>query len=63
MAEIESGSNNSSGGGSSRRLKKASTSGMESSILRFKDLNFVVGKKDKQRNILTDVSGKSCCVL
>jgi ABC-type multidrug transport system ATPase subunit len=31
--------------------------GMESSVLRFKNVNFVVGKKDKQKNILTDVSG------
>ena len=31
--------------------------GMESSILKFKDVNFIVGKKDKKKNILTDVSG------
>ena len=56
MSSVEDGA----GGGSSThssRLKKSSTSGMESSILRFKNLNFVVGKGNKQRNILTDVSG------
>jgi hypothetical protein len=40
-----------------RRLHSSASSGMESSVLRFKDVNFVVGKGDKQRNILTDVSG------
>jgi ABC-type glutathione transport system ATPase component len=40
-----------------RRLHSATSSGMESSVLRFKDVNFVVGKGDKQKNILTDVSG------
>jgi hypothetical protein len=40
-----------------RRLNSAQSSGMESSVLRFKDVNFVVGKGEKQRNILTDVTG------
>jgi hypothetical protein len=44
-------------GNSSKRLHSATSSGMESSVLRFKDVNFVVGKGDKQKNILTDVSG------
>jgi hypothetical protein len=43
---------------SSHMLRSAHSSGMESSILRFKDVNFIVGKKDAQKNILTDVSGK-----
>jgi hypothetical protein len=40
-----------------KRLHSAQSSGMESSVLRFKDVNFVIGKGDKQKNILTDVSG------
>jgi hypothetical protein len=40
-----------------RRLHSAQSSGMESSVLRFKDVNFVVGKGEKQKNILTDVTG------
>ena len=32
-------------------------SGMESSVLRFKNVNFLVGKKGAEKNILTDVSG------
>jgi len=31
--------------------------GMESSVLRFKNVNFLVGKKGAEKNILTDVSG------
>lgn len=31
---------------------------MESSVLKFQNVNFVVGKGEKQKNILTDVSGK-----
>jgi ABC-type lipoprotein export system ATPase subunit len=31
---------------------------MESSILRFKDIYFLVGKGDSERAILNDVSGK-----
>ena len=31
--------------------------GMESSIFRFKNVNFVVGAKDKENHILRDVSG------
>ena len=33
-------------------------SGMESSVLRFKDVHFVVGSGDKQKHILQNVSGK-----
>ena len=43
--------------GASKRLHSSHSSGMESSVLRFKDVNFIVGKKDKQKNILSDVSG------
>lgn len=32
--------------------------GMESSVFSFQDVNFVVGKGDKQKNILTGVNGK-----
>jgi ABC-type glutathione transport system ATPase component len=41
----------------SRRLHSAHSSGMESSIFRFKNVNFVVGTKAKQKHILKDVSG------
>lgn len=40
-----------------QRLHSSHGSGMESSVLRFKDVNFIVGAKDKEKNILTDVSG------
>lgn len=40
-----------------RRLHSAQSSGMESSVLRFKDVNFIIGKGEKEKNILTDVSG------
>jgi hypothetical protein len=42
---------------SSKRLHSTHGSGMESSVLRFKNMNFVVGNKDKAKNILSDVSG------
>lgn len=45
------------GTGTSHRLHATQHSGMESSIFRFKDVNFIVGSKDKKKNILTDVSG------
>ena len=45
------------GTGTSRRLHASQHSGMESSIFRFKDVNFIVGSKDKKKNILTDVNG------
>jgi ABC-type glutathione transport system ATPase component len=32
-------------------------SAMNSSVFRFNNINFIVGKGDKQTNILTDVSG------
>ena len=41
----------------SRRLHTAASEGMESSILRFKDVNFIVGKGAKQKRILSDVTG------
>jgi hypothetical protein len=41
----------------SKRLHSAHGSGMDSSVLRFKNMNFVVGKKDKEKHILSDVSG------
>ena len=37
--------------------RSAHSSGMESSVLRFKNVNFIVGKKGEEKNILTDVSG------
>ena len=40
-----------------RRLHSSQSSGMESSVLRFKNVNFIVGKGDKKKNILSDVSG------
>ncbi|KAL7574129.1 hypothetical protein ACA910_014814 [Epithemia clementina (nom. ined.)] len=39
------------------RLSSTKTVGMETSVLKFKNVNFLVGAKDKQQNILTDVSG------
>lgn len=40
-----------------QRLSSAKSEGMESSVVKFKNVNFVVGSKEKQKNILTDVSG------
>ena len=40
------------------RLSRRQSSGMESSVLRFNDVNFTVGKGDKQRHLLQDVTGK-----
>ena len=40
-----------------KRLHSSQTAGMDSSVLKFKDINFVVGRDDKKKNILTDVSG------
>lgn len=45
-------------GSSYRRLSTSQSSGMESSVFRFRDVNFVVGKGDKQKNLLTGVCGK-----
>lgn len=53
MSETEEGK----GASNSKRLHSSHSSGMESSILRFKDVNFIVGAGDKAKNILTDVSG------
>lgn len=41
----------------SHATRKSSNSGMESSVLRFKGVNFVVGKGEKEKQILTNVSG------
>ena len=41
-----------------QRLSTSQSSGMDSSVFRFRDVNFVVGKGDKQKNILTGVCGK-----
>lgn len=54
-ADVEANSSPSDSGHGTKRLNSAH-SGMESSVLRFKDVNFIVGAKDKKRNILTDVS-------
>jgi hypothetical protein len=43
--------------GGTKRLHSSHSSGMESSILRFKNVNFVVGKGEKEKHILRDVSG------
>lgn len=40
------------------RNKSSHGSSMASSVVRFHDVNFVVGKGDKRRNILENVSGK-----
>lgn len=40
------------------RNKSSHGSSMASSVVRFNDINFVVGKGDKRRNILENVSGK-----
>ena len=45
----------------------SSHSGMESSVLRFKNVNFIVGKGDTEKHILDDVSGtvkwgRKCCL-
>lgn len=40
-----------------RPMRSAQSSGMESSVFRFKDVNFIVGAKDKEKHILRDVSG------
>lgn len=46
-----------SGNRNTKRLQSAHSSGMESSIFRFKNVNFIVGSKDKEKYILRDVSG------
>ena len=38
--------------------QSARRSGMESSVLRFKEVNFVAGKGKTEKSILTDVNGK-----
>ena len=45
-------------GGSAIGQSSHRRAGMESSVLRFKDVNFVVGSGDKTKHILQDVSGK-----
>jgi hypothetical protein len=57
--DVEAGDNSSSRSASrSRRLHSSHRSSMSSSVLRFKDVNFLVGKKDNTKRILEDVSGK-----
>ena len=50
-------SNDSSIKGLRKSKLRRATTGMESSIFRFKDLNVVVGKGANEKNILSDVSG------
>ncbi|CAB9519407.1 Putative white-brown complex homolog protein 30 [Seminavis robusta] len=38
--------------------RRTASSGMEQSVFRFKDVNFVVGSGKKQRNLLSDITGK-----
>jgi len=54
MKDVEEGTVDSSKHGG----RRSNHSGMESSVLRFQDVNFVVGSGDKQKHILQDVSGK-----
>lgn len=53
----EDGTGASHHSGGVRRLHSSHSSGMESSVLKFKNVNFIVGKGDKQKNILRDVNG------
>ena len=41
-----------------RQLHSAHSTGMEASVLRVKDVNFMVGKGEKQKQILTDINVK-----
>lgn len=43
---------------SRKRYKSSRSSGMESSVFRFQNVNFTVGEGDKKRFLLKDVSGK-----
>ena len=43
---------------SSYTHRSKATSSMGSSVLRFNDINFVVGKGDKRSNLLENVSGQ-----
>jgi ABC-type glutathione transport system ATPase component len=45
------------GKSSHNRTHSSHAAGMESSIFRFKNVNFVVGTKGKEKYILRDVSG------
>lgn len=40
-----------------QRLHQERTTGMETSVLTFKNINFSIGQKDKEKKILEDVSG------
>jgi hypothetical protein len=40
-----------------RRLHSSRQSGMDSSMFRFKNLNFTIGKGEKEKHIIQDVSG------
>lgn len=44
--------------GAERQLHSSHSTGMEASVLRVKDVNFSVGKGDKQKQILTDINVK-----
>jgi hypothetical protein len=39
-----------------KRLHSSNTSGMDSSVFRFKNVNFKIGTGDKEKSILQDVS-------
>jgi ABC-type multidrug transport system fused ATPase/permease subunit len=41
-----------------KQLHSAHSSGMEASVLRFKDVNFTVGSGDKEKTILQDINAK-----
>ena len=41
-----------------RRLHSAHSSGMDSSVFRFKNVNFTVGKGENEKYILQDISAK-----
>jgi ABC-type glutathione transport system ATPase component len=47
-----------SAGLASTRNASSHRSKMKSSVFQFKNINFVVGKSDKQKSILQDVSGR-----
>ena len=42
----------------SKRFSRRQSSGMESSVFRFYNVNFTAGQGDKQRHLLKDVTGK-----
>ena len=56
VTNTKSDSERSESDGNAKSYRK--NKGMESSVFRFHNVNFVVGKDDKQKHILQDVSGK-----